>query len=165
MKAAIIEKPGDIRVRTVDDPTPGRGEIVVKVGACGICGTDLHIADGDFPPTPYPIVPGHELAGELVALGPDVAGLAEGQRVAVDPSLYCGHCRFCRVGKGNLCENWDAIGDTVSGGFAEYVAVPAANAYVVPETVSYRHAALIEPLSCAVHGMHVLSPRMGDSFL
>jgi 2-desacetyl-2-hydroxyethyl bacteriochlorophyllide A dehydrogenase len=165
MKAAIIEKPGDIRVRTVDDPTPGRGEIVVKVGACGICGTDLHIADGEFPPTPYPIVPGHELAGELVALGPDVAGLAEGQRVAVDPSLYCGHCRFCRVGKGNLCENWDAIGDTVSGGFAEYVAVPAANAYAVPDTVSYRHGALIEPLSCAVHGMHVLSPRMGDSFL
>jgi 2-desacetyl-2-hydroxyethyl bacteriochlorophyllide A dehydrogenase len=165
MKAAIIEKPGDIRVGTVDDPTPGRGEIVVKVGACGICGTDLHIADGEFPPTPYPIVPGHELAGEVVALGPDVAGLAEGQRVAVDPSLYCGHCRFCRVGKGNLCENWDAIGDTVSGGFAEYVAVPAANAYVVLETVSYPQAALIEPLSCAVHGMHVLSPRMGDSFL
>jgi 2-desacetyl-2-hydroxyethyl bacteriochlorophyllide A dehydrogenase len=165
MKAAIIEKPGDIRVGTVDDPTPGRGELVVKVGACGICGTDLHIADGEFPPTPYPIVPGHELAGEVVALGPDVSGLAEGQRVAVDPSLYCGHCRFCRVGKGNLCENWDAIGDTVSGGFAEYVAVPAASAYVVPEIVSYRQAALIEPLSCAVHGMHVLSPRMGDSFL
>ena len=88
MKAAVIEKPGDIRVGTVEDPTPGRGEIVVKVGACGICGTDLHIADGEFPPTPYPIVPGHELAGEVVALGPDVEGLAEGQRVAVDPSLY-----------------------------------------------------------------------------
>src|SRR5918997_1871132 len=142
MKAAVIEKPGDIRVGTVDDPTPGRGKIVVKVGACGICGTDLHIADGEFPPTPYPIVPGHELAGEVVALGPDVSGLAEGQRVAVDPSLYCGHCRFCRVGKGNLCENWDAIGDTVSGGFAEYVAVPAANAYAVPEGVSYRQLAL-----------------------
>jgi len=69
------------------------------------------------------------------------------------------------MGKGNLCENWDAIGDTVSGGFAEYVAVPAANPYVVLETVSYPQAALIEPLSCAVHGMHVLSPRMGDSFL
>ena len=165
MKAAIIEKPGDIRVGTVEDPTPGRGEIVVKVGACGICGTDLHIADGEFPPTPYPIVPGHELAGEVMALGPDVSGLAEGQRVAVDPSLYCGHCRFCRMGKGNLCENWNAIGDTVSGGFAEFVAVPAANAYAVPDTVSYRQAALIEPLSCAVHGMNVLSPRMGDTFL
>ena len=165
MKAAIIDTPGDIRVGTVEDPTPGRGEIVVKVGACGICGTDLHIADGEFPPTPYPIVPGHEFAGEVVALGPDVLCLTEGHRVAVDPSLYCGYCRFCRMGKGNLCENWNAIGDTVSGGFAEYVAVPAANAYPVPETVSYRQAALIEPLSCAVHGMHVLSPKMGDTFL
>ncbi len=78
---------------------------MVKVGACGICGTDLHIADGEFPPTPYPIVPGHEFAGEVVALGPGVSGLSEGTRVAVDPSLYCGRCRFCRVGKGNLCEN------------------------------------------------------------
>jgi 2-desacetyl-2-hydroxyethyl bacteriochlorophyllide A dehydrogenase len=165
MKAAIIEAPGDIRVGTVPDPTPAPGQIVVKVAACGVCGTDLHIADGDLPAAQYPIVPGHELAGEVVAVGGDVSDLAEGNRVAVDPSLYCGHCRFCRVGRDNLCENYNAVGVTVPGGGAEYVAVPAGNAYVVPVGLSYRRAALIEPLSCAVHGMHVLSARMGDSFV
>lgn len=165
MRAAIIDKPGEIRVGNVDDPTPGAGEVVVRVGACGICGTDLHIADGEFPPTPYPIVPGHEFAGEVVALGPDVENISEGTRVAVDPSLFCGHCDFCRRGRGNLCLNWGAIGDTVDGAFAEYVAVPAANAYALPEEVSYREAALIEPLSCAVHGMRRLAPQIGDTFL
>lgn len=165
MRAAIIDKPGEIRVGNVEDPTPGTGEVVIRVGACGICGTDLHIADGEFPPTPYPIVPGHEFAGEVVALGPGVEDVSEGARVAVDPSLFCGHCDFCRRGRGNLCLNWGAIGDTVDGAFAEYAAVPAANAYVLPNEISYREAALIEPLSCAVHGMHRLAPQIGDTFL
>jgi NADPH2:quinone reductase len=165
MKAAIIEAPGDVRVGTVPDPTPARGEIVVEVAACGVCGTDLHIADGDLPAAQYPIVPGHELAGEVVAVASDVSDLHVGTRVAIDPNLHCGRCRYCRVGRGNLCENYSAVGVTVPGGSAEYVAVPAGNAYVVPESMSYRRAALIEPLSCAVHGMHVLSARMGDSFV
>ena len=124
MRTAVIEKPGEIQVGNVDDPTPGSSEIVVQVGACGICGTDLHIADGEFPPTPYPIVPGHEFSGEVVATGSGVENIPEGSRVAIDPSLFCGHCHFCRRGRGNLCENWGAIGDTVNGGFAEYVSVP-----------------------------------------
>ncbi len=165
MRAAIIEEPGDIRVGTVDDPTPGMSEIVVQVGACGICGTDLHIADGEFPPTPYPIVPGHEFSGEVVALGSGVEDIPEGARVAIDPSLFCGHCHFCRRGRGNLCENWGAIGDTVNGGFAEYVTVPAANAYLLPEEISFRETALIEPLSCAVLGIRRLAPQIGDSLL
>ena len=165
MRAAIIDRPGEVRVGTVNDPTPNSGEVVVRVGACGICGTDLHIADGEFPPTPYPIVPGHEFAGEVVALGPGVEEISEGARVGIDPSLFCGHCEFCRRGRGNLCQNWGAIGDTVDGGFAEYVTVPAANAYVLPESVSYREAALIEPLSCAVHGIRKLAPQVGDTFL
>jgi 2-desacetyl-2-hydroxyethyl bacteriochlorophyllide A dehydrogenase len=173
MRAAIIEKPGEIRVGTVPDPTPKPNEVVVRVGACGICGTDLHIADGEFPPTPYPIVPGHEFAGEVVAVGSNVSQglgtkgskIAVGTRVAVDPSLFCGACDFCRVGHGNLCLNWGAIGDTVDGAFAEYVAVPVANAYVLPDNLSFREAALIEPTSCAVHGFHRLATRLGDTFL
>jgi 2-desacetyl-2-hydroxyethyl bacteriochlorophyllide A dehydrogenase len=170
MRAVIIEKPGEIRIGTVPDPTPGPDEILLKVGACGICGTDLHISEGEFPPTPYPIVPGHEFAGEVVALGTNVQAsgqeaLALGARVAVDPSLFCGHCAFCRVGRGNLCLNWGAIGDTVDGAFAEYVRVPLANAYLLPEHVSFREAALIEPVSCAVHGIHRLEPRLGDTVL
>ncbi|HWV24725.1 MAG TPA: zinc-dependent alcohol dehydrogenase family protein [Thermomicrobiales bacterium] len=165
MKAVVIEKPGTIVVKDIPMPEVGPGDLLIKVGACGICGTDLHIADGEFPPTPYPIVPGHEFAGEVVAVGAEVTGFSGGERVAVDPSLYCGHCHFCRAGKGNLCENWNAIGDTVDGGFAEYVAVPAANAYPLPDHLSYREGALIEPVSCAVHGIDVLDPQLGDTCL
>ncbi|HEX4204155.1 MAG TPA: zinc-dependent alcohol dehydrogenase family protein [Ktedonobacteraceae bacterium] len=173
MRAVIIDRPGQMRVDSAPDPTPRPHEIVVRVGACGICGTDLHIAAGEFPPTPYPIIPGHEFAGEVVALGSDVprntgskeTQLAVGSRVAVDPSLFCGVCTFCRAGRGNLCLNWGAIGDTVNGAFAEYVAVPAANAYVLPDALSFREAALVEPISCAVHGIHRLAPRLGDTLL
>jgi 2-desacetyl-2-hydroxyethyl bacteriochlorophyllide A dehydrogenase len=165
MKAVVIEKPGTITVQDVPEPEIGPGDVLVRVGACGICGTDLHIVDGEFPPTPYPIIPGHEFAGEIVAVGSQVVSLRQGTRVAIDPSLFCGHCHFCRRGKGNLCQNWGAIGDTVNGGFAELVAVPAANAYVLPEGLSYRQGALIEPVSCAVHGIHVLEPRIGDAVL
>ncbi|GHO42388.1 zinc-dependent alcohol dehydrogenase family protein [Ktedonospora formicarum] len=170
MRAVIIDKPGTVHVGEIADPTPKPDELIIKVGACGICGTDLHIMDGEFPPTPYPIVPGHEFAGEVVAVGSDIQAnngkkFTVGTRVAVDPSLYCGHCSFCRAGHGNLCQEWNAIGDTVSGAFAEYVAVPAANAYEIPQHVSFREAALIEPVSCAVHGIHRLEPRLGDSML
>src|SRR6266705_2191265 len=132
MRAVIIDKPGSVRVGNVPDPAPEPDELIIRVGACGICGTDLHIAQGEFPPTPYPIVPGHEFAGEVVAVGSAIQGgsgtqkFMIGSRVAVDPSLFCGRCPFCRNGQGNLCQNWGAIGDTVNGAFAEYVAVPAA---------------------------------------
>lgn len=165
MRAVVIERPGSITVTDVAEPDIGPTDLLIRVGACGICGTDLHIADGEFPPTPYPIVPGHEFAGEVVAIGSAVRDIAVGARVAVDPSLFCGHCHFCRQGKGNLCLNWGAIGDTVDGAFAEFVAVPVSNAYPLPDDLSFRDAALIEPVSCAVHGIHVLSPRMGDTML
>ncbi len=165
MKAVVIERPGTIVVKDVPEPEIGPDDVLIRVGACGICGTDLHIADGEFPPTPYPIVPGHEFAGEVVAVGSEVEGIVVGARVAADPSLFCGHCDFCRRGKGNLCLNWGAIGDTVNGAFAEYVSAPARNAYPIPESLSWREAALIEPVSCAVHGMHVLAPRVGDTVL
>lgn len=166
MRAAIVERPGSIRLGEVPDPKPGDGQVVVRVGACGICGTDLHIADGHFPPTPYPIVPGHEFGGEVVELGRDVdTDVRIGDRVAVDPSLFCGHCEPCRAGHGNLCANWGAIGDTVSGGFAEYVAVPAANCYRLPDGLTVRQAALVEPLSCAVHGVRRIGVQAGETFL
>jgi len=159
MRAVVIDTPGELAVREVPDPVPGPAEVVIGVRACGICGTDLHIVAGEFPPTPYPIIPGHEFAGEIVARGPEAdPALAEGLLVAVDPSLFCGHCGMCRRGRGNLCENWNAIGDTVDGAFAEYVAVPAANVYPLPPGLDARQGALVEPLSCAVHGLRRLGP-------
>ncbi len=166
MRAAVVDQPGTIRVGDVPDPKPGPRDVVVKVGACGICGTDVHIADGHFPPTPYPIVPGHEFAGEIVELGPDVpGGWAVGDRVAVDPSLFCGYCGPCRAGHGNLCANWGATGDTVDGAFAEYVAVPAATCYRMPDDMTYAQGALVEPVSCAVHGVRRVGVEAGERFL
>ncbi|MBB3049978.1 NADPH2:quinone reductase [Prauserella isguenensis] len=166
MRAAIIDTPGSVRVGEVPDPKPADHDVVVEVGACGICGTDLHIADGHFPPTPYPIVPGHEFAGRIVEVGADApGGFAVGDRVAVDPSLFCGHCGPCRAGHGNLCANWGATGDTVDGAFAEYVAVPAATCYRMPDEMTYQQGALVEPVSCAVHGVRRIGVEAGERFL
>ncbi|MER6051545.1 zinc-dependent alcohol dehydrogenase family protein [Streptomyces sp. NPDC001793] len=165
MRAVVIHTPGHYEVTTVADPTPGPGEVVVAPAAVGICGTDAHIVDGEFAPTPYPIVPGHEFTGEVVALGAGVTGVRTGEQVAVDPSLFCGACHFCANGRGNLCENWGAIGDTVDGAMAEYVKVPAANCYRLPENIEVTQGTLIEPLSCAVRGFDVLPRRLGDHYL
>jgi 2-desacetyl-2-hydroxyethyl bacteriochlorophyllide A dehydrogenase len=161
----MIESPGDISIGEVADPIPGPTEIVVQVRACGICGTDLHLADGDITTARYPLIPGHEFAGEVVAVGSQVTGVRGGALVAVDPSLYCGHCRPCQSGHGNLCANWNAIGVSVPGAAAEYVAVPEWNARVLPPDFDMSLGALIEPLSCAVHGYDLVHTKLGDRFL
>jgi 2-desacetyl-2-hydroxyethyl bacteriochlorophyllide A dehydrogenase len=164
MKAAVVVTPGTIEIQNVPDPTPGPTDVVVQPAAVGICGTDLHIMDGEFAPS-FPIVPGHEFAGEIVAVGSVVTGYAAGDRVAVDPSLFCGHCYYCKRARGNQCENWGAIGVSVSGGAADYVVAPMANLFRLPEHLAARDAALIEPLSCAVRGFDVLPRTMADNFL
>ncbi|MFL5759431.1 MAG: zinc-dependent alcohol dehydrogenase family protein [Thermomicrobiales bacterium] len=165
MRAVIVEEPGKVRVDQVPDPEFEPKDVVIKVGACGICGTDIHIIDGEFPPTKYPIIPGHEFGGTVVAVGEDVTGVKVGDRVGVDPTLNCGECYFCQRGMGNLCERWNAVGVTKTGGFAECVAVPERTVYPLPEGMSFAEAALIEPVSCVVHGFHMLQPRVGDSYL
>ncbi len=171
MRAVVIPRPGTVDVQHVADPTPRSGEVLVRVGACGICGTDLHLLDGDSPLTRYPLIPGHEFAGEVVALGSesiDTKGeiaIPIGSRVAVEPNLSCGFCEPCRTGRENLCLNYAAIGVTTNGAMAQYVSVPKTKAYLLPESISLREGALIEPLSCAVHGMHRLQPKSGDTVL
>lgn len=165
MRAAVIETPGRVAVTTVEDPTPGPRDVVVEVAAVGICGTDIHILDGDFAPTPYPIIPGHEFSGTVVAIGSEVTELTPGDRVAVDPSLFCGECHFCSIGRGNLCERWNAIGVTKPGACAEYALAPVANCYRLPAQVPLAHGALVEPLSCAVHGFDLLPGRVGEHYL
>jgi len=164
VKAAVIESVGKAVVMEVPDPTPGPREVVVEVAACGLCGTDLHILQGEFAPT-LPIVPGHEFAGTVVGTGTAVTELSVGDRVAVDPSLYCHECRYCRTGHNNLCERWAAIGVTTAGGAAQYAVAPVANCVRLPEHIRTQDAALVEPLSCAVRGYDVLRSRLGAHVL
>ena len=165
MKAAYYQGRRELDVREAPDPEPGQNEVLVRVAACGICGTDQHIYEGDFFPS-YPLIGGHELAGEVVALGPQSVEtiVREGDRVAVDPSLFCGSCFFCQRGQGNHCLNWNAIGVTRDGGFAEYVVAPVANVYQVGD-MPYEVAAFIEPISCVVYGLQRLRIPVGANAL
>jgi threonine dehydrogenase-like Zn-dependent dehydrogenase len=99
VNAVVVERPGKVAIQRIDDPTPGPHEALVQVEACGICGTDIHILEGELPPTRYPIVPGHEFCGEVVAVGREFEHLRVGDFVAVDPNLYCGECHFCQAGR------------------------------------------------------------------
>ena len=165
MKAAYYQARRELDVREAPDPVPGPDEVLIRVAACGICGTDQHIFEGDFFPT-YPLIGGHELAGEVAAIGPQSVetGLREGDRVAVDPSLPCGACFFCQRGQRNHCLNWNAIGVTRDGGFAEYALAPSANVYPVG-AMSYEVAAFIEPISCVVYGLKRLRIPVGANAL
>jgi 2-desacetyl-2-hydroxyethyl bacteriochlorophyllide A dehydrogenase len=166
MKAVVIEKPDQVSVTKVEDPTPARAQALIKVEACGICGTDIHVIRGEFAPTRYPIIPGHEFCGEVVAIGKEVRNLRVGDFVAVDPSLFDGTCRQCRLGRFNLCENWNAIGvGSANGACAEFVAVPSVNAFRLPTDVPRNWGSLVEPLSCAVHGLDQVGITAASNYL
>lgn len=166
MRALLVTEPGSMSVETLPDPAPGPGDVVVAVDACGVCGTDLHVRDGDYPVTRYPIVPGHELAGTVVARGKDVRAIEIGAFVAVDPVVACGYCMPCRAGWTNLCENWRGYGVALNGGFADLAVVRADRAQVVGDELPRRWAGLIEPLSCVLHALDRLGGvRVGESVL
>ena len=166
MKAVVIEEPNQVGVKQVPDPTPSAGEVVIQVEGCGICGTDIHVIRGEFEPTRYPIIPGHEFCGEVVAAGSAVRNLKTGDFVAVDPSLFDGTCKQCRAGRFNLCENWNGIGvGRTNGACAQFVAVPAVNAFQLPGGMPRHWGALVEPLSCAVHGLDLVGGGIGADYL
>ena len=164
MKAVVFDNVNRWRVQSPPDPQPREGEALVKVAACGVCGTDLHILHGEFPAT-FPLIPGHEFAGTIVQTGPGVQDLQVGDRVCVDPNIYCRRCRFCREGKIHLCENLDPIGVRRNGGFAELCPVPQAQVYRLPDRLSFEEGAFVEPLSCVVHGIDLAGIQPGQRVL
>jgi 2-desacetyl-2-hydroxyethyl bacteriochlorophyllide A dehydrogenase len=161
MKALVIEEPYKALVKEVPYPKPSFGEVTIKVENIGICGTDFHIFKGEFI-SPYPIIPGHEFSGVIHEVGEGVEGWQIGDRVSADPSLFCGSCQFCLTHRGNHCKNWGALGNTVDGSMADFVAVPSRNLVKLPDSMSYEEAAFIEPMACVVHGMNRLQLQVGD---
>ncbi len=147
-------------------PEPGRGELKIRVEASGLCGTDLHIASGEYPLALPGVTIGHEFAGTIVGVGAEVAnGLGTGDRVVVDPNVPCHGCSYCHNARPHLCENPQAIGVTRDGGLSELAIVPAPQAYRVPEGLPPEAAALTEPLACALHAVDLAGLRPGRTAL
>jgi len=148
MRAMVLERPGEpLKLVRRPVPRPGPGQLLLRVRACGVCRTDLHVVDGDLPQTRSPIIPGHEVVGEVVQLGEGVTGFEPGQRVGV-PWLghTCGRCRYCRMGRENLCDRPGFTGCTLDGGYADYVVADARYCFVLPDGYDDLHVA---PLLCA----------------
>ncbi|PDT84399.1 zinc-dependent alcohol dehydrogenase family protein [Sinorhizobium sp. BJ1] len=162
MKAVRLEAVGDISVRHVDVPEPGPDDLLVKVEACGICGTDRHLLHGEFPSTP-PVTLGHEFCGIVVKAGSAVHGFKRGARITGDPNISCGRCPQCQAGRVNLCRNLRAIGIHRDGGFAEYVLVPQKQAFEIPLSLDPVHGAFCEPLACCLHGIYSAGIVAGSS--
>jgi 2-desacetyl-2-hydroxyethyl bacteriochlorophyllide A dehydrogenase len=164
MQAVVFPAPKSVVVEQVADPTCGSDEVVVQVSTTGICGTDVHIYRNEYM-SDFPLIPGHEFGGTVVEVGKEVVDFQLGDRVAVDPNLYCGRCYFCRNQQANHCLNWEGVGITRPGGFAQYVAAPARAVYRIPDSLTEAQAAFIEPVSCVVHGLNRLRVWPGDEVL
>lgn len=172
MRAAVFHEPGVIAVEDVTEPALDDDGILVRVRAASICGTDLRISKyGHFKiPAGTRRVLGHEIAGDVVAVGSDVVGFAVGQRVTVTPNIGCGRCDFCRQGLNNMCPDYEAFGISLDGGFQEYLHVPGfalerGNVFPIPDGVAYEDAALTEPFSCCWRGQRALSVGVDDTVL
>ena len=167
MEALLLKQYKQLELTKMPEPQPGPDEILVRVRACGICGSDVHGFDGSTGRRIPPLVMGHEAAGEVAATGANVHDLRPGDRVTFDSTIYCGQCFHCQRGEVNLCERREVLGVSPGpyrrhGAFAEYVAVPRRIVYSLPDSLSYEQAALIEAVSVAVHAVG-LGPQKPQS--
>lgn len=158
MKALLLSKYKHLEVADLPEPTPGPGEVLVRVAACGICGSDVHGYDGPSGRRIPPIVMGHEAAGRVAAVGEGVMRFAEGDRVTFDSTIYCGACGPCLRGEVNLCDSRQVMGVSCSdyrraGAFAEYVVIPSRIVYRLPDELSFAEAAMLEVVAVAIHAV------------
>jgi D-arabinitol dehydrogenase (NADP+) len=164
MLAAQILSPRKTRVIELQEPVIKPDDVLIETKRAGICGTDLHIWDGSYALANYPVVPGHEFAGVVAAVGTEVKNFKVGDRVTADPNLPCNHCEFCKRGQFNQCLNLQAIGVTRDGAFARYVAAPESVVYGIG-AMPFSQAALIEPLACVAWGMKQVEIQADDNVL
>jgi L-iditol 2-dehydrogenase len=162
MKAALLHGPRDLRVESAPEPSPAAGEVVVRVVAAGLCGTDYRIWTGERR-VAYPRVMGHELVGQVAAVAADVTRVAPGDRVVVEPNYSCGQCPLCREGNRNLCLSRTAVGIDVDGGFAELVRLPARCCWPAPADAAADALMLTEPLAVVVRAIDRGAPRRGET--
>lgn len=172
--ALVLTNKNEVKVQVLAMPQPKADEVVLEIAYAGICGTDKHLFAGlpGSADVTYPRVLGHENSGTVVAIGENVQKLAVGDRVAIDPNIYCGDCDYCRAQEPELCENLSAVGVTRDGGFENYTTAPAKVVYKIADNVSLKAAAMTEPLSCVVHGIDLLTLKphqkaivLGDGFI
>ncbi|WP_420284682.1 Zn-dependent oxidoreductase [Serratia liquefaciens] len=162
MHSVVIEKPGQLVIQQRPLPQPTANEVRVKVKFAGICGSDVHIYHGHNPFARYPRVIGHEFFGVIDQVGSDVDPQRIGERVAVDPVVSCGHCYPCSIGRPNVCTELQVIGVHRDGGFSDYACAPARNAYRIPDSISDRHAAMVEPFTIGANITAHLQPTADD---
>lgn len=162
MKGTMIQQvmtaPKTIIYQEVPIPEPGADQVLVKIMKIGICGSDIHVYHGTHPFTSYPITQGHELSAKVVKLGENVTDFTVGQKVTIEPQVFCGTCHPCRTGKYNLCEELKVMGFQTTGTASEYFAVDASKVTPIPEEMTYNEGAMIEPLAVTVHACK----RFGD---
>jgi 2-desacetyl-2-hydroxyethyl bacteriochlorophyllide A dehydrogenase len=160
MKAMVLRGPRDLGLAEVERPALGHNQVLVRVTHSGVCGTDLHIYEGAIP-VRHPLIMGHEMIGEVVDGGD--ATLHTGDRVIVDPALYCGMCLNCRAGQTNLCPNGSLVGRDSDGGFADFVVAPRSHVYQLPDSIDNEVAPLIQPVTTCMHGHHQIKIFPGQS--
>ena len=159
MKTVVIERPRDFKIKELPYPKPGEGEVTLDVKACCVCGTDIHLLDGEFKGSVYPLIPGHEFSGTVREVGSRVTHLKPGDRVAVEPLISCGYCYFCKAGKNNQCLHGMVIGHSASkeikldGGFSENVVVPVRNIIPLSDSVSFEAGSFIANLGTVVYAL------------
>lgn len=170
MKSLLLREYGRLEIAEMPRPVPGPGEVLVRVAACGICGSDVHGYDGSSGRRIPPLVMGHEAAGTVAAVGSGVMGYREGDRVTFDSTVYCGECDFCRRGEMNLCDRREVVGVSCGdyrrhGAFAEFVTVPERIVYRLPDAMGFEEAAMLEAVSVALHAVHLSGSGEGRTAL
>ena len=158
MLQQVMTAPREIRFDRVPVPQPGPGQVLVKIKRIGICGSDIHVYHGKHPYTKYPVTQGHEVSGRIAAVGEGVTGFRVGQKVTIEPQVFCGKCHPCTHGKYNLCESLKVMGFQTTGTAREYFAVDQSKVDLLPESMDFDEGAMLEPLAVTVHA----AKRAGD---